>query len=209
MKKISRHVPLVIYGGDSNKDRTGLGHKSILRITRALDYISANPDQDYIIYLAAGTHPAHPDKPALKTMYADYFKAYFLTQEYCLSGEHEFFGVKNMVQVFMTEQNGWGTDEETDLLIHEFPELLDQDIIVVSSESHKARIETSWRLFGNKKITMITCDHDEQHGNTILELVKTIECYLFGYSYRLFGRNTFRMLSGLKNEFIKWGDVHW
>lgn len=201
--------PIVIYGGDSNKDRTGLGPKSITRIHRALDFINASPDDSFTMYLAAGSHPAHPDKSALKKMYADYLKQHFLGHEFCLFGDYGFFGVHHIVDVVMLQDNGWGTDEETELLIHEFPELLSQELTIVSSASHRARIETSWRLFANKGVTVITCDHSEKTGNSILEFVKTIECYLFAYTYHVFGRSAYLLLSGMKNNFIKWGDVHW
>ena len=196
---------MVIYGGDSDKNRTGLGPKSILRINTAWGCVYDNLKDRFAIYLAAGTHPAHPHKPALKNMYKEYLERNVSDQE----GDAMPDGLCYTVPIHTTHENGWGTAEETELIIHEFPRLLDQEIIVVSSASHVARIETAWRLFANKQVTVITCDHPEKAGNRILEFVKTMECYVFAYTYHVFGRSAYLMLSGIKNRFIAWGDVHW
>ncbi len=198
-------LPLVIYGGDSDKDRTGLGLKSILRSNTGLKKIYDHPHDRFTIYLAAGTHPAHPHKPALKDMYKEYLE----DQVSAMKHDAIWDGLYYTIPMRTVKENGWGTSEETELIIHEFPELLNQKIFVVSSASHKSRIETAWRLFANKEVTVIPCDHPEKASNSILEFVKTLECYVFAYTYRIFGRKAYLMLSGMKNKVIALLDVHW
>jgi len=163
-----------------------------------IDHVSTRPDEDFILYLAAGRLPFGKGTTLKERMWYGITES--LTQMGYVMENHEKGRKGNQsITILLTKKPGWGTLEEILSLLYEIG-FCKKTILVFSDENHLPRIEKIFKdLSPETTVVPIASKSTMDQSSVKNESKKENMAQLFCFIYKIFGYRALLKVSWIKN----------
>ena len=162
-------------------------------------YVEKHPEDDFVLYLAAGRLPFSRKMNLKEKMWDDIIamlveRGYRRIEYGCLQkGEQR-------LDVVFARENGWGTFEEVLLVVNILRIVPPETIIVFSSKSHLPRCVAIWNMLApGVSIQAESPEADMSQGLVVNESSKGLQAKVFYRIYVILGEQALWSVSWTKN----------